>query len=356
MKKLIMPQISFEMHNMMESRERFVSSRTRKPCIHVVGLGGTIASLSHNQTDEFYQHPSIQIDKLIALLPFKKNELTINSQQILQQISHDMTQEELIFVAMKINELANKDEIDGIVVIQGTNCIEETAYFINLVVRTKKPIVFTGSFRPTGALGYDGSRNLFNSIFIASHKEMSEVGVVLSFNDGIVSAREATKINPSVAGDFSVNGLGLLGFVQGTRLCIQHLPTYRHTYQSEFTIDKINELPTVYILYGHLGLDSHLVEVLVASGAKGIISAGMGKGYQSSAVTNALRNASHQGVFVVRCSRSGYGFINRDNKIDDQNDFIAGGSLNPQKARILLSVAMLHTKEKKEIQRIFDQY
>lgn len=341
---------------MMESRERFVSSKHRKPCIHVVGLGGTIASLSNNPLDEFYQHPTIQIDKLIALLPFEKNHLTIHSQQLLQQISHEMTHEELIFVAMKINELANKDEIDGIVVIQGTNCIEETAYFINLVVRTKKPIVFTGSFRPTDALGYDGSRNLFNSILIASHKEMSGVGVVLSFNDSIVRAREATKINPSVPGDFSVNGLGLLGFVQGTHLCIQNLSTYRHTYQSEFTINKIKELPEVYILYGHLGLDSQLVEMLVASGAKGIISAGMGKGYQSSAVTNALSNASRQGVFVVRCSRSGHGFINRDNKIDDQNDFIAGGSLNPQKARILLSVAILNTKEKKEIQRIFDQY
>lgn len=327
-----------------------------KQRVYVLALGGTIASIANGQTEEFYNRSSININELVAALPFDQEKLTIVSEQILHQMSHEMSHDDLLFVAKKVNELASNDDVDGIVITHGTNTIEETAYFISLVINTKKPIVFTGSFRPLNALGYDGGRNLYNAILLASNENASGIGVVLTFNDCIVSARNASKLNPSVMGDFSINGSGVIGFIQSQKIHIHNLIKHRHTYLSEFSIDEITNFAKVYILYGHLGMDSTFVKAATAGNAQGIISAGMGKGYQPKDVTEALNEASGKGVYVVRCSRTGQGFISREEKVDDEYGIIAGGSLSPQKARILLAVALSKTQNKMEIQRIFDQY
>lgn len=332
------------------------TKKHKKKCVFVLALGGTIASLSNQQANEFYNKPSRNINELLASLPIDEEKITVVSEQILQKISHEITHEELLLVARKINDLAKNDGIDGIVVTQGTNSIEETAYFINLVINTQKNIVFTGSFRPSNALGFDGARNLYNAIYLACSAGISQMGVVLTFNDCIVNARDATKQNPSILSDLSINGAGLIGFIQGQEPYTQHIGRYRHTYQSEFSINNVIQLPKVFIIYGHLGIDTTFIEAAIESGAKGIISAGMGKGYQPSALTKGLAQASKKGIHVVRCSRSGQGIVNRDPEQDDQHGFIVGSSLNPQKARILLSVAILHTKNRVDIQRIFNEY
>ena len=267
-----------------------------------------------------------------------------------------MTHEELIFVAQRINDLVNRNEIDGIVVTQGTNCIEETAYFMNLVINTKKPIVFTGSLRPVHALGYDGDRNLYNAILIASNRDAIGIGVVLTFDDYILNAREASKSNPSSIGCFSAHGTGVIGLVTGQSICIQASVAKKHTYLSEFSIKDITSLPKTYIIYGHLGMDNIFVNAAIQNNAKGIVSAGMGKGYQPEAITDALSEAIRKGIFVVRCSRTGQGLVNVDPKLDDQQGTIAGDSLNPQKAVILLAVALSKLQNKAALQRIFNQY
>ena len=163
----------------------------QKKCIYVLALGGTIASIAQHPSEEFYSRPSADIDTLISKINLKTKDIRIVSEQLFQKISHELTHEDLFLVARKINDLANNANISGIVVTHGTNCIEETAYFISLVINTQKPIVFTGSFRPYNALGYDGDRNLNNAILIAnSHKSLG-IGVVLTFNDSIVNARDA---------------------------------------------------------------------------------------------------------------------------------------------------------------------
>ena len=328
----------------------------KKPQVYVLALGGTIASVANLQTEEFYNRSSTDINELVAALPLDSEKQTIVCEQVLQQISHEMTHDDLLLVARKVNELANNDDVDGIVITHGTNCIEETAYFISLVIQTKKPIVFTGSFRPLNTLGYDGGRNLYNAILLASNESASGIGVVLTFNDCIVSARDASKLNPSVMGDFSINGAGIIGLIQSQKIHIQSLVQHRHTHLSEFTIDEMNNFSKVYIVYGHLGMDSTFVNAAIANNAQGIISAGMGKGYQPKEVADALIEASGKGIIVVRCSRTGQGIINREQKVDNEHGIIAGGSLSPQKARILLAVALSKTQNQMEIQRIFDQY
>ena len=316
----------------------------KKPCVYVLALGGTIGSCSKESGDEFYGRSSTDISSLISSLPLEKEGIAILSEQMTQQISHDMTNEDLLRLARKINILVNDDNIDGVVISQGTNGIEEAAYFVSLVIQTKKTIVFTGSFRPLNALEYDGYSNLYNAILIAGNMELSGIGVVTTFNNTIVSARYSSKVNPSIIGDFSISGSGIIGYIHSSALDLQNLPNHRHTHLSEFNVNDILCIQKIYVIYGHLGMDSAFVQAAIENNAKGIISAGMGKGYQSKEVTESLFGASQKGIVVVRCSRTGQGIINRDKKMDDEHGIIAGGSLSPHKARILLAVALSKTE------------
>ena len=204
------------------------------------------------------------------------------------------------------------------------------------------------------SMDHDGSKNLYNAILLAASNKAIGQGVLLTFNDSIVHAREASKINPSIMSDFSNSNLGVLGYIQGSNIHMHHQTLYKHTYLSAFNIVDIQKLPSVCIIYGHCGMSSIFVNAALKSNLKGIVSAGMGKGYQTIEVTESLVEASKQGVIIVRCSRSGQGIVHRDPKIDDKFGMVAGGSLNPQKAVILLALALTKTDDKLEIQRFFD--
>lgn len=306
--------------------------------------------------DEFYEHSSVDINELINELPLDSNQISIVSHQLLQQISHDMTYDELILVAQHIDTVITNNEIDGVVITQGTNSIEETAYFMNLVIHTKKPIIFTGAFRPINALGYDGTRNLYNAIILAASCHAIGMGVLLTFNDHIFNARDVSKLNPSDSAGFSLNGTGIIGAITGQSIYIHSFLEKKHTYQSEFNINTIKNIPKTYIIYGHLGMDDTFIQAAIKNNAKGIVSAGMGKGYQPKYVMASLSHAAKKGIVIVRCSRTGQGLVNVDSKVDNLHGFIAGNSLSPQKANILLAVALLQTNNKTEMQHIFNQY
>lgn len=328
----------------------------KKALVYVLSLGGTITALADQQQDVLYTHSTIDIQTLVSELPLKSEPVTVVAEQITHQISHEQSFDELCALAEKINELIHRDEVDGVVVAQGTNAIEESAYFMSLVIQTKKTIVFTGSFRPYNALGYDGGRNLYNAIVLASNRDVVGLGVVLTFNDAVVCARDACKLNPSLINDFSMNGLGVIGAIEGTAVYVYNIPAHRHSFTSEFSFRINNLFHKVFILYGSLGADATFVHAAIQNNAIGIISAGMGKGYQSKSVTDALKEASARGVVVVRTTRTGLGFAHVDPTIDHDAGFIVGCGLSPHKARILLALALDKTKNKVEIQRIFDTY
>ncbi|OGT41641.1 MAG: hypothetical protein A3F42_08525 [Gammaproteobacteria bacterium RIFCSPHIGHO2_12_FULL_37_34] len=324
--------------------------------IYLLSYGGTIASLSEKTTDEFYNKPNINIHDLLSEISDITHSVNIHYEQVAQIMSHEMTHNDLLNLAIKINNVLQNNEVDGIVITQGTNCIEEAAYFVNLVINTEKPIVFTGALRPSNALGFDGYRNLYNSILLASSIQTRKIGVILTFNDTIHCARDATKKDPSSIIGLSSNDISMLGCVQGNDVHVSRVPKHKHTYCSEFSVDKILALPKVYVIYGHLGIDDIFVDAAVANGAVGIISAGMGKGYQSPVTTEALIKAVKKGVVVVRCSRTGNGYISRDPKLDDKYGFIVGGSLSPTKARLLLMVGLSQTNDKDQLQNYFYEY
>lgn len=327
-----------------------------KPRIHILAYGGTIASRAMSGSGEFYDSPTVDILDLLLQIKSINKIADVTCEQVSQVISHDMTIADLYNLARKVESIVNQTDIDGVVITQGTNTIEETSYFLSLLINTKKPIVFTGSMFPMDALGYDGLRNLYNSILVASSMKESKLGVVLSFNDIITSARDTVKQNPSAINGLSLSPESILGYIQGDKVNINKIPVYKHTYTSEFQIGKIQALPKVYLVYGHLDCDGLFVEAAIANGATGIISVGMGRGYQSKETTNALIEAAKNGLIVVRSSRTGNGFVSRDVKLDDKYGFIAGGSLNPVKARILLAIALCNTSDKSKIQQYFYEY
>ena len=342
--------------NTMLSFDAFRHDTNKKPCVYILALGGTITALADVPSDVLYARSSIDINELIAALPLKRDKVTLIVEQLSHQISHEQSFDELCSLAKKVNEIVQKAEVDGVVITQGTNGIEESAYFLSLVIKTKKTIVFTGSFLPYNALGYEGGRNLFNAVALAGSRLAFDLGVVLTFNDAIVSARYATKINPSIISDFSVNGIGVLGYIQGAGIYLHAQPSVSHTFQSEFTADDAIFFDKVYIIYGHLGADAVFVHAAIENGAKGLISAGMGKGYQPKVLMDALNTASSQGICVVRTTRVGQGYTLNDKKIDDQSGLIAGGNHSPHKARILLALALGRYSNKVDIQRIFNAY
>ncbi len=341
----------------MVKQDKILSKKilNKKPRIAVLAYGGTIACKTETPFDEFYDCPTLSIQEILSNIPLIDKVVEIQSEQMKQIISQEMSCDDLISLAQKINLVIQDENIDGVVITHGTNCMEEMAYFVSLVVNTEKPIVFTGAMKPSTSLCFDGLMNLYNSILIASSPKAKKLGVVLCFNNSIYSARNVTKYNPSLISAFG-NELSLLGYVEGNKIFISNVPAYQHTYSSEFSIDKLKYFPKVYIIYGYLGMDNAFVDAAIANNAIGIVSAGMGKGYQPKTITKALAQAVEKGLIVVRSSRIGEGIINHDPETDGKYHFIAGGSLSPQKARILLSVALTKTKDKKVIQDIFVRY
>ncbi len=323
--------------------------------VGIIELGGTINSTVEHATAEFYKSPIHSVSSFIGEYDLA-DTTKIVLHQFSQVISHELTIEDLLVLAKKIQHLLDKDEYDGIVITIGTNALEDVAYFIGLVVHSKKPIVFTGAHYPQNSLAFDGKRNLYNAIIIARADHSKQLGVLVTFNDYVVTARDATKNNPGLSSHFSAEGRGVIGHVIGNEFVLLSRPIYKHTYQSEFSIKDINSLPKICIIYAHLGMDESLVHSLVASGVSGIISAGFGKGYQSNNISQALKKAAQSGILVVRCSRSGFSYTSIDKNYDDQYGFIVAKGLSPHKSSLLLSLSLNKTRDNMKIQKIFEEY
>jgi L-asparaginase type II len=247
--------------------------------------------------------------------------------------------------------------VDGIVITHGTDTMEETAYFLNLVVKSRKPVVLVGAMRPSTALSADGPINLYNAVLLAGSPDAVGKGVMVAMGDQIHAARDVTKTNTSTPDAFKTPELGMLGYFQGSRAFFYHQPVRKHTLDTEFDISALTTLPQVDIAYGYANVGPVVVEALTAAGAKGLIHAGVGDGSLAAKVLPALKAARAKGVVIVRASRVGQGILARNGEAnDDALDFVAADTLNPQKARILLMLALTRTNNTRDIQRMFYTY
>lgn len=328
------------------------------PNVKILATGGTIAGAGASSTTTVgYTAAVVPVDNLINNVPELKKVANVSGEQIAQIASENMTNQVWLKLANRINELLSSEDVDGIVVTHGTDTIEETAYFLNLVVKSDKPVVIVGAMRPPTAMSADGPINLYNAVILAGSKEARGKGVLVCMNDTINGARDVTKTNTALPDTFRAPELGYLGYMQDNQPHFYKQSTRKHTTQSEFDITGLTDLPRVDIVYGYANNSRVMLDAAVNAGAKGIIHAGVGDGSLFNEVKEGLIDAQKKGVVIVRSSRVGNGIVARNGEAnDDQLHFVASDTLNPQKARILLMLALTKTTDPLEIQRMFWEY
>jgi L-asparaginase len=329
-----------------------------RPNIVILATGGTIAGTGATSTTTVgYQAAKLPVQKLIAALPELQQLANVTGEQVLQIASQDITNAELLKLGQRVNQLLDQPTINGVVITHGTDTLEETAYFLNLVIKSPKPVVIVGSMRPATALSTDGPLNLYDAVALASSEGAIGKGTLVMLNDQISAAREVTKTNTTSPNTFQSPDLGYLGYVELGKAYFYRQPVRQHTVNTEFDISGLSDLPLVDILYGYGNNSRGLVDAAVAQGAQGIVYAGVGNGNFSKQVIPGIAAATKKGVQVVRSSRAGSGRVARNAEMpDDQLGTIAADNLNPQKARILLMLALTKTQNAQAIQQMFDRY
>lgn len=330
------------------------SALLAKPTIYILATGGTIAGSGDGALNSSYTSGTVTVDKLIAAVP-KINEIaTIKGEQISNIGSQEMNNDVWLKLANRVNELLKSDKADGVVITHGTDTMEETAYFLDLVVKSDKPIVLVGAMRNGGSLSADGPLNLYNAVNVAMNKQSSKKGVLVVMNDEIHAAREVSKTNTTSVNTFASPNTGKIGTVYYGNVKYYMAPTRKHTTSSEFDIAQIKSLPRVDIIYSHSNDAPEFVQASQKAGAKGIIVAGMGNGNPYPSVLEALAKASKDGVVVVRNSRVGSGETTQDAEVDDNKyGFLTSDDLNAQKARVLLMLGLAKQADKKQIQEYY---
>jgi len=325
--------------------------------IVILATGGTIAGAAATGTQSGYTSGAVTIDAMIKAVPGITDLANIKGEQIANVGSQDMSFDILLKVAKRINELAKTDDVDGIVITHGTDTMEESAFFLNLTVKTDKPVVMVGSMRPSTAVSADGPLNLFNAVAVAADPKAKGRGVLVVMNDWIHGAHSLTKTSTTDVQTFMSPVRGLVGVTSYGKNDFYASPEWPHTTKTEFDISQATKLPRVDVLMAYVDMGPEQIDAAVAGGAKGIVIAGVGNGNMTKAAAEACANAVKKGVVVVRSSRVPTGLVGRNVEIDDdKNGFIASDELNPQKSRILLSLALLKNSSAKDVQTMFMTY
>jgi glutamin-(asparagin-)ase len=340
------------------ARDEPAASTTKLANVVILATGGTIAGAGASAASSAtYQAAKVPVDKLIAGVPELKDVANVRGEQVFQIASESFTNEHLLQLGKRVAALSKQNDVDGLVITHGTDTLEETAYFLNLVVHTEKPIVVVGSMRPGTAMSADGMLNLYNAVVVAGSAAARAKGVLVVMNDEIHSGRDVAKaIN--IRTEAFKSPWGALGMVVEGKTYWFRALAKRHTMQSEFDIERIDQLAPVEIAYGYGNMTDAAHTHFAGKGAAALIHAGTGNGSVAAGVVPALVELRKQGVHIIRSSRvNSGGFVIRNaEQPDDKYDWIVAHDLNPQKARILAAVALTTTRDSKELQRIFWEY
>lgn len=350
------------------------------PRVRLIATGGTISNR---------QGGRLTHEELIRSMPGIEKYARAESEQFANVASSQLTLEQWLQLARRINELFSKEsDLAGIVVTSGTDTLEETAYFLNLTVHDDRPVVVVGSMRNPSTLGYEGAANLLEGFRVAADPASRGKGVLVVLNDEINAAREVTKTDALRLDTFQTRGYGVLGVVDADRVAYYRDVVKRHTGRSEFDVSSIGSLPRVDVMMVYQGAPGDLIKAAVDHGAKGIVIASAGAGATSGTQQEGIRYATEKGVFVVTSTRTGAGRIPvrrggggsgrrettesvsseqaanggdaqepPDPAAEQRRRFMLGAEdLAPVKARILLMLALAKTQDPAEIQRMFLEY
>lgn len=331
------------------------------PVVYVLSTGGTIAGQGSSATDlSNYKSGSLLGEQLVNAVPQLKQIADVRVEQIVNVGSSDITLDNWLTLAKRIQTItAETPRVAGFVITHGTNTLEETAYFLNLTIKSDKPIVLVGSMRPSTAMSADGPLNLLNAVRTAISPDARGKGTLIVLNDEINAARDTTKTNTLRVETFRAPELGLLGYIDEDKISFYRSTTKRHTLNSELDVTSLTQLPKVAILYSYIEPEASLIRAVVSSGAQGIVFAGSGNGSLSSFEEAALKEVTALPAAsrpaMVRSSRVGNGRVTATAEYDAMG-IIPADTLNPQKARILLMLALTKTRDPKEIRRMFAEY
>ncbi|MBR2642614.1 MAG: asparaginase [Lentisphaeria bacterium] len=324
--------------------------------IHVLAIGGTIASRAADPVICTTYAPLLSAADLVESLPPMRDTVAhVTSEDFLKIDSASLTGEHWLAMARRINELFSGD-VDGVVVTHGTDTMEETAYFLNLTVKSFKPVILTGAMRPASSMSADGPLNLYQAIQAAASDAVRGAGTMIFMNGTLLAAREACKIQPVRPDAFTAREMGAVGCVADGKVEMFYHSTKEHTLSTPFEAETLTSLPKVDILYAYAGAEPELLDDCVKRGAKGIAIACVGNGNLRPVWRDRIRELAREGITVVRCSRAN-GFVNRNGAQDDDAlGTVSGGNLSAQKARILLMLALAFTSDPAEIQEMFDRF
>ncbi len=338
------------------SGQAAVAQQKKVPNIVILATGGTIAGAAATGTQSGYTSGAVTIDAMLAAVPGIEKLATVKGEQISNVGSQDMSFDILIKLANRINELLAGSGTDGVVVTHGTDTMEESAYFLNLVVKTQKPVVLVGSMRPSTAVSADGPLNLYNAVGVAADPQAGGRGVLVVMNDWIHAAHSLTKTSTTAVQTFMSPVRGLVGVASYGNNDWYSSPAWKHTTKSEFDVKGVTKLPRVDIIFADVDMGPELIDAS-ATGAKGIVIAGVGNGNMTKAALEAAARAAKKGIVVVRSSRVATGLVGRNVEVnDDELGLVASDELNPQKARILLTLALLKNRTPQQIQQLFYEY
>jgi L-asparaginase len=333
------------------------AAQGKKPNIVILATGGTIAGAAATGTQSGYTSGAVTIDAMLAAVPGIKDMANVKGEQISNVGSQDMSFDIMLTVAKRINVLLKTSDVDGIVVTHGTDTMEETAFFLNLVVKSEKPVVMVGSMRPSTAVSADGPLNLYNAVGVAIDPNAKGRGVLVVMNDWIHAAHSLTKTSTTAIQTFMSPLRGVVGVSAYGKNDFYNTPVWKHTTSSEFDIANVTKLPRVDVVFACADMPADLIDASANNGAKGIVIAGVGNGNMNKTSLEAAARAAKKGVVVVRSTRVATGVVGRNVEVnDDELGLVASYELNPQKSRILLSLALLKQRSPADIQKLFYSY
>ena len=330
------------------------------PLVYVMGIDGTIATMGKSRLD-YTEYDAVgirmTIHEMVERIPEARQLARLKTEDLGNIPGTSVEVKHWLDLARRINQIfAEEPEVAGVAITHGTATLEETAYFLNLTVKSPKPVVVTGAMRPPSALGTDADVNLLDSIRVAACPEAARKGVLTVLNNEIQAARHVTKTNTYRVETYRSGDFGFLGYADSDhQVVFYQAPTRKHTYETEFDVDNVSELPRVEIAYASAGCDGIVIRALTDAGVSGIISAGSGSGGAPPDFVDALEEAHRRGVAVVKGSSSGNGRVVVTSSTREKG-FVVSDNLTVKKARILLMLALGKTRDSHEIQRMFNTY
>jgi L-asparaginase len=330
------------------------------PVVHIIGTGGSISCVGESRTDFLdysYGDRHYTIAEMIARVPELGSVATLRSEQFMNAYGGEVSPQRWADLARRINAIMREaPDTAGIAVTHGTSTLEETAYFLNLTVKTKKPVVITGAMRPMTAMSNDAEVNLLDCVRVAATERAGNRGVLVVLNNQIQAAREVTKSSTSRLDTFKSADLGFLGYADSDgEVVFYRDPTRRHTYQTEFDLERTGAMPRVDIAFAYSGVDGAAIAALAKAGCEGMVAAGLGSGGAPRPFLDALSDVVAAGIPVVVASQAGSGRA-MARRAAAERGFLFADNLLPRKARVLLMLALTLTRDRAEIQRMMNTY